>query len=248
MMGSFHNLPDPLELVDYHLGGFLEGFERDSHVQAVPMWEEWNREATPASSLELAKTVSTIGNTSNSQLYTPPTSRSRSSSISGNQRPMDAESNCSTELNPPASELQNVADIQDTLPNQGSKLVCLVPGCKNTTGFSHQKELLRHSREHNPESPLWYCGCCRNMGITYKATHRKDKLKDHMKKVHRMPSSKSDFYNQECPQGSCSDRLLFTTDSCVSEHLRQEHSELSVTPAGISYISITKNPGADRYF
>lgn len=108
---------------------------------------------------------------------------------------------------------------------QNSNFRCSWPDCANTSGFRQRKDLKRHEKMHK-KSPQWYCGCCRNLHTEFKGLNRKDKLLDHMRKRHQLPRSGSGIPPLNCPEeiGHNGQNLLFTTASCVVEHLRQEHS------------------------
>ncbi|MCJ1267630.1 hypothetical protein MMC22_007516 [Lobaria immixta] len=41
---------------------------------------------------------------------------------------------------------------------------CRVEGCSHTKGFARVNDLKRHQKKHNGDTPLWYCGCCKNVG------------------------------------------------------------------------------------
>lgn len=101
---------------------------------------------------------------------------------------------------------------------------CRWPDCANTKGFKQPKDLRRHEKLHEPRQ--LFCGCCRNLGIPSKGFARKDKLLDHMRKIHQLPGTHSGKSPQGCPDGNNHNGqgLWFTTASCVDEHLRQEHS------------------------
>ena len=79
---------------------------------------------------------------------------------------------------------QQHLEAQKGFREQDSRFICLAPGCTNT--FGRQKDLKRHQKMHNPASPLWYCGCCLNVGVAFEGLYRKDKLQDHMKKRHKI--------------------------------------------------------------
>lgn len=106
---------------------------------------------------------------------------------------------------------------------QPSILHCPLPQCANTS-FKQKKDLRRHERNH--ETPQWYCGCCRNLRDPFKGVSRKDKLLDHMRKKHQLPGPGTGILPSSCPEGNSHNgqTVLFTTASCVDEHLRQEHS------------------------
>lgn len=97
---------------------------------------------------------------------------------------------------------------------------CRIKGCRHTKGFVRVNDLKRHQKKHDGDTPLWYCGCCKNMGDDgYKGTPRKDHLKQHLIIKHKMENP------HDCPEHSCSGRgrILYSSGPCVEEHLRQEH-------------------------
>lgn len=97
---------------------------------------------------------------------------------------------------------------------------CHSEGCRHTKGFARLNDLRRHQKKHDSDTPLWYCGCCKNMGDEgYKGTPRKDHLKQHLIIKHQMGAP------QDCPENPCSGRgrILFSSEACVEEHLSQEH-------------------------
>lgn len=109
-------------------------------------------------------------------------------------------------------DLQNVLahphDRTD-LPKQR----CSHLGCEKT--FKREKDLKRHSIEHDSNATIWHCGCCQNLGDKLKGKPRKDKIQSHLRNIHGKTKS------VECPEEGC--YTLFTTTSCVDEHLRQIH-------------------------
>ena len=97
---------------------------------------------------------------------------------------------------------------------------CRIKGCQHIKGFARVNDLKRHQKKHDGDTPLWYCGCCKNMGDDgYKGTPRKDHLKQHLVTKHKMETP------HDCPESSCSGRgrILYSSGPCVEEHLRQEH-------------------------
>ena len=97
---------------------------------------------------------------------------------------------------------------------------CRSEDCRHTKGFARINDLKRHQKKHDGDTPLWYCGCCKNMGDDgYKGTPRKDHLKQHLMIKHQMEAP------HDCPEKPCSGngRVLFSSGACVEEHLRQEH-------------------------
>ena len=92
--------------------------------------------------------------------------------------------------------------------------------------FRSVKEWKRHERKHDPTARKWYCGCCQNLGDTFEASTRKDKVRDHIRLKHEKPKS-GDKSNKgiSCPVESCA--TLFTVPSCLGEHLRQVHPDHS---------------------
>lgn len=97
---------------------------------------------------------------------------------------------------------------------------CRAEGCSHTKGFARVNDLKRHQKNHNSDTPLWYCGCCKNMSNDgYKGTPRKDHLKQHLMIKHQMETP------HHCPEIPCSGRgrILFSSGACVEEHLREEH-------------------------
>lgn len=114
---------------------------------------------------------------------------------------------------------------------------CRSEGCSHTKGFARFNDLKRHQKKHNGGTPLWYCGCCKNMGDDgYKGTLRKDHLKQHLTIKHQMETHHS------CPESLCSGRgrILFSSGACVEEHLRQEHGYKSTGEATSSGCSCSK--------
>lgn len=107
--------------------------------------------------------------------------------------------------------------------SQKPKFRCSRPDCTNTGGFKQKKDLTRHEKNIHG-FPQWYCGCCRNLGIKFYGA-RKDKLLEHMRKKHQLPGPSSGVSPLLCSEQSHHNgqKLLFTTASCVTEHLRQEH-------------------------
>ena len=95
------------------------------------------------------------------------------------------------------------------------------PHCVGVT-FRSSKELKRHAKGHDPKATL-FCGCCRNLRRYYNGTARRDKLQDHLKNKHN--TSKDNRSNGlSCPVQRCRS-LLFTTTSCLEEHIKQEHAD-----------------------
>lgn len=126
--------------------------------------------------------------------------------------------------------------------SQNSVFRCPWPQCANTKGFKQQKDLTRHEKKHR--DPEFYCGCCRNLGIPFQGLPRRDKLVDHMRKDHQLPGKHSGKPPLDCRERNSHNgqTLLFTTASCVDEHLRQEHSASiaplrEITTCGILSIS-----------
>lgn len=117
----------------------------------------------------------------------------------------------------PYEAYQSVASQEDQ--SQNLKLRCPWPECPNTTGFGQQKDLNRHERWH--EGRLVYCGCCLNGGVEF-GLNRRDKLLGHLRKDHQLPTNISPI---PCPDKNChnGETSLFTTASCLAEHLRQNH-------------------------
>ena len=78
--------------------------------------------------------------------------------------------------------------------------------------------------KHDNESPLWYCGCCLLQGEIYKGLKRKDKVQNHMDNMHQMKLS-SGARGLICTEEDChlEKKLLFTTQCCLTEHVRQCH-------------------------
>ncbi|MCJ1424700.1 hypothetical protein MMC29_002588 [Sticta canariensis] len=131
---------------------------------------------------------------------------------------------------------------------------CRFEDCRHTKGFARINDLKRHQKKHDGETPLWYCGCCKNMGDEgYKGTPRKDHLKQHLMNKHQMEAP------LDCPEKPCSGngRVLFSSGACVEEHLRQEHGYTNTYEATSSgYVPLfLKNygdnspwhPATDRY-
>ena len=108
--------------------------------------------------------------------------------------------------------------------HQGSmepqKHCCIHPGCDGR--FAQKKDLKRHEKIHDPNSTLWYCGCCQNLGDKLKGggKTRKDKVQSHIRKIHD-ESKSMDNKGIICPEDHC--YFLFTGASCVDEHLREYH-------------------------
>lgn len=114
------------------------------------------------------------------------------------------------------------AEVQKN-KSQNTDFRCSWPDCTYTGGFKQKKDLKRHE-ENIHGSSKWYCGCCRNLDEKFNGT-RKDKLLNHMRKKHQLPGPSSGISPLPCSEQSHHNgqKLLFTTASCVAEHLRQEH-------------------------
>ena len=89
--------------------------------------------------------------------------------------------------------------------------------------FKSEKELKRHERAHNPNAKRWYCGCCQNLGDTFKGKTRKDKVQDHLRRIHESKSEGTPNLGTRCPEEDC--LTLFTAASCLDEHMRQVHPD-----------------------
>ena len=94
---------------------------------------------------------------------------------------------------------------------------CHVEGCTHKGGFKKPSGLARHQRRHDPLA-LWHCGCCQNRGDVYNSP-RKDHLTQHLLQKHNVKSPHKCTANHH---RNCN-RLLFSNQSCVEEHMCQEH-------------------------
>jgi len=128
-----------------------------------------------------------------------------------------SESSESTTTPPPRIPSQK--EVQ-----KSTRYYCQVSDCRNKTGFQREKDLKRHEKKHDDESPLYYCGCCQLQGENFQGLERKDKVQKHMDNKHQMESS-SEARGLMCTEEDChlEKRLLFTTQSCLAEHVRQYH-------------------------
>ena len=117
-----------------------------------------------------------------------------------------------------ATNLQDsVVSFQDGVDK--SKFYCMVPRCQKS--FKNLRDLKRHAKRHDPDSTLWYCGCCQNMRLPFRGKERKDKVQSHMRNCHdRFKSEENKGVN--CPSGCAT---LFTAPSCLGVHLRDVHSD-----------------------
>lgn len=98
--------------------------------------------------------------------------------------------------------------------------------------FTAIRELRRHERVHDPNAPLWHCGCCQNLGREFEPNKRKDKVQSHLGRVHGKPKSESN--TGICCPYCCN--TLFIAASCLDEHYRQNHSS---HPQGMPSQTIT---------
>ena len=121
--------------------------------------------------------------------------------------------------------VQSVPDcFPDDVPLQpqasaGSNFRCLVPQCQDRS-FKNLKDYKRHAKIHDPNAILWYCGCCENLGQTYRGKERKDKVQTHLRNRHERPKSE-DNKGIQCPVEGC--YTLFIAHSCLNFHLDIEH-------------------------
>ena len=75
---------------------------------------------------------------------------------------------------------------------------------------------------HDPDSPIWKCGCCGNLGLTgYTGNKREDKVRAHLRKRHATRDSTSRTPAVRCPVECC--YMIFIASSCLDEHLEQMH-------------------------
>ena len=115
---------------------------------------------------------------------------------------------------------ENGATTNDSCIDE-KNLRCPVWKCEGVT-FKSRKELTRHARQHNPDSTLWYCGCCQNLGHSFEGKFRKDKVQTHLRNKHEIsgPGAKKTI-GIVCPTEGC--HALFTAFLCVDRHLKQQH-------------------------
>jgi len=108
---------------------------------------------------------------------------------------------------------------------RSNRYYCQVSDCRNKKGFLREKDLKRHVKKHDDESPLYYCGCCQLQGEKFQGLERKDKVQKHMDNKHQMASC-GEARGLTCTEEDCNleKRLVFTTQSCLAEHVRQKHS------------------------
>lgn len=66
--------------------------------------------------------------------------------------------------------------------------------------------------------------------MVFEGLYRKDKLQDHMRKIHKISGSIRDGYNKECKECPCSENVLFATENCVAEHSAQKHPHSMILP------------------
>ena len=105
---------------------------------------------------------------------------------------------------------------------EGPKYRCTHDTHKNRgPTFKSERELKRHWKVHDPDARKWYCGCCQNLGEKFKGNTRKDKVQDHLRRIHESKSAGTPNLGTICLKENC--LTLFTTASCLDEHLRQVH-------------------------
>lgn len=102
------------------------------------------------------------------------------------------------------------------------KYYCQEKGCTHEYGYKKPSSLNRHRRCHHNPLALWRCGCCQNQGIDGYKSPRKDHVVQHLAQVHYMKIV------HECMADDSSgcNRLLFSGQSCLEKHMRQEHGSL----------------------
>ncbi len=103
-------------------------------------------------------------------------------------------------------------------------------------GYRRKTDLRRHEKGHNPDAFTWKCGCCQNRGEKFEST-RKDKIRDHIRSSHPKQDNSQKLKSEspeepcpvkECPVNTCD--TLLRANSCVIEHLSQEHCGQSWEP------------------
>lgn len=111
---------------------------------------------------------------------------------------------------------------------EGPKYRCMDDTHKNRgPTFKSERDLKRHWKIHDPDAPIWFCGCCQNLGKKFKGKIRKDKVQDHLRRIHDPKSGGTPNPGTICLKEDC--LMLFTSASCLDEHLRQVHPSLLPT-------------------
>ncbi|MCJ1266066.1 Ankyrin-2 [Lobaria immixta] len=113
---------------------------------------------------DLAKKVSSsdLSNSSHSI-----SSRDLDISVHSNGKEHRQTESCDLEKDP--GPYSTPATLEATQSNQ--RHYCRAEGCSHTKGFARVPDLKRHQKIHRGDTPIWYCGCCKNVATTGTKAH-----------------------------------------------------------------------------